>query len=71
MHLILEKLDRIKKQVQIREEIEQFTKNKLQLFSQSRDAVKSFNETLAYSMKQYLKDDIADKITAKVWVVII
>lgn len=69
IHLILEYLDRIKERDQKKEEINEFLENKLKLFSQSSNAIKSFNDTFALTMRQYLKDDAADKIAAQVWVV--
>ncbi|VVC27655.1 Hypothetical protein CINCED_3A004236 [Cinara cedri] len=61
----LEKLDRIKKQVQKREEIKQFTEERSKWFSESHKALKSFGETKEIII-QNLKDNMEDKFSAKI-----
>lgn len=64
-------MDRLKERDRKKEEIKQFLEDKSKLFSQSSDAIKSFNDTFALTMRQYLEDDTANKIAAQVWVVFV
>ncbi|XP_022176736.1 golgin subfamily A member 6-like protein 6 isoform X2 [Myzus persicae] len=60
-----EKLERKKKQLQTKEEIAQFTKERANLFSKMNEATAMFDETFKITMKQNLKDDSADALEAK------
>ncbi|XP_060857733.1 golgin subfamily A member 6-like protein 22 isoform X1 [Metopolophium dirhodum] len=60
-----EKLERKKKQLQTKQDIALFTKERANLFSKMNEATAMFDETFKITMKQNLKDDSADEIEAK------
>jgi len=66
VNFIIEKLERKKKQLQTKQDIALFTKERANLFSKMNEATAMFDETFKITMKQNLKDDSADEIEAKV-----
>jgi len=65
-NFIIEKMERKRKQLQTKNEIALFTKERANLFSKMNEATAMFDETFKITMKQNLKDDSADEIEAKV-----
>ncbi|CAH1730932.1 golgin subfamily A member 6-like protein 6 [Aphis gossypii] len=60
-----EKLERKRKQLQTKNEIALFTKERATLFAKMNEAKSTFDETFQLTMRQNLKDDSADEIEAK------
>lgn len=64
-------MERKKKQLQTRKDIELFTKERALLFSKMNEAKAMFDETFKITMKQNLQDDSAGAIEAKVYITIL
>lgn len=68
MLLVSEKLDQAKSHMQRIEDLKRFTDEKMKLFSKMNEETAMFDDTLAITMAQNIKDDKAEEIDKKVFV---
>lgn len=66
IYFVLEKLERIKKKTQRKEEIKQFNKERAEFFSKLNEDTKVSDKILSISGLPNTNDEIAEEIEAKV-----